>query len=280
MQFKAHPTSRWSFALIFGILAVTLGAVFMSMTVLIAPAHVSYAVSADHVKIEANLGPFDHSRTLARPEITAARLVNLHGGARIAGTGLPDYCQGEWRYPELGMVWQVTTCTPTGVVLETEEGRVVVSPQDREAFIAAVQSGEAREFPAVPGASRGVLPWMGAIPLLILGALALLFSKIWGVSYQIEHGALRVPANLRTLSVPLAGAKVARYSPERIWRLVGTGLPQLYLGLYRVDGRNMHVAATRRSDGVLVEGERVMWITPEDPEAFLQEAERAGAKRG
>ena len=279
MRFSAPPRSPASSVLVLLILSLTLGGASLAAALLLGPATVAYSVSPEAVRVDASVGPFDQGRSIRRADITRATPVDLRSGRRVAGTALPDYCQGRWRY-DFGVVWQATTCAPTGVLIETAAERVVVTPRDSAAFIAALSAGQAGEFLPVPGAARGNLRWFGLIPIAIFVLFAALFFRIRRIEYAIEHGALQIPAHLRTLEIPLAGATVKAHTPARIWRVAGTGLPQLYLGLYRLDGRNMHVAATRTRDGVLIEGERIAWITPEDPARFVEEAVRAGARRG
>lgn len=279
MRFSAPPSSRVSLVLVLLILVLTLGGASLATVLLLGPTTVVYTVSPEAVRVDASVGPFDQGRSIRRADITRVTPVDLRGGHRVAGTALPDYCQGRWRY-DFGVVWQATTCAPTGVLIETAAERVVVAPRDSAAFIAAVSAGQVGEFLPVPGAPRGRLQWLGLLPIAIFVSFTALFFRIRRIEYAIEHGALRIPAHLRTLEIPLAGARVKQHTPARMWRVAGTGLPQLYLGLYRLDGRNMHVAATRTGDGVLIEGERTAWITPEDPARFVEEAVRAGARRG
>ncbi|MFT4975309.1 MAG: hypothetical protein ACI8S6_001196 [Myxococcota bacterium] len=105
---------------------VVLLAVGMGSLVLLAPHHVAYRLTVDTLIVEAPLGPWDQGRRFDRSAVRSARSVTLTGGARHAGTGLPDFCLGRWGQQGIGEVWQATTCGPDAVLLDIEGDALLV----------------------------------------------------------------------------------------------------------------------------------------------------------
>lgn len=108
-----------------------------------------YRIESDKVVVLAHFGrPL--GRAIDRTNIAGARLERLGGGMRTNGIGVGGFCQGMFRYSELGDVWQATNCDSDVVVLDLVEGQpVVISPSDGEGFVDAVLTpGTTGEFSA------------------------------------------------------------------------------------------------------------------------------------
>lgn len=271
MEFHAKASrGRWVAwpLLAFALLSVTFGA-----GVVLAPTSLVYALDAERLVVDATLGGWGQGEVVPRAALGEARAVTLHGGRRDVGVGLPGYCQGRWSYPELGAVWQATSCGAAAVVIAGPDGPIVVTPADRDGFLAALATpGAAGRFEPAPSSARR--PPHAAV---VVGFLALALLTLAGVArvvlrpmvYRVEGDALIVPAHFRAVRVRLAGAKATRGPLGRALRIGGSSLPGFHLGLFRAGGRTLHVAATDLKDGVLVEGDRVVFVSPADPEAFL-----------
>jgi hypothetical protein len=115
------------------------------------------------------------------------------------------------------------------------------------------------------------------LPLLAMWVMAICFRGAERLSFEIKHGDLIVHTLLRTYTLPLRGATVRRTDARLTWRLAGTGLPGLYTGLYVLGEQRARAWATQREGGVVIDGEKRWFITPEDSEGFLAAAREHGA---
>ena len=68
------------------------------------------------------------------------------------------------------------------------------------------------------------------------------------------------------------------WTPGTAIRLGGTALPGYYAGLFRADGRNVWMYATADRDGIAIDSDRLVWVTPLDNAAFLAALRAAGAR--
>jgi Bacterial PH domain len=121
---------------------VVLGAVFLGVWAL---SPVSARVEGGEIRIERNLAP-----TVVIPLAGVRRAERLHLAyaqrlRRVAGTAIPGgVAYGHFRSPELGDV-QLYAWRGAGYVLvDTAERRVVLTPEDPDAFLAAVRAAMAR----------------------------------------------------------------------------------------------------------------------------------------
>lgn len=96
--------------------------------------------------------------------------------------------------------------------------------------------------------------------------------------YRIEPGVLTVRTWLVTRTVTLFGAVARTHSPAIAVRLAGTALPGYYAGLFRANGKNLRIYATADRDGIEIESDRRVWVTPPDNAAFLAALQAAGAR--
>ena len=68
-----------------------------------------------------------------------------------------------------------------------------------------------------------------------------------------------------------------RHWPRVTLRVAGTGAPGYYTGLFRADGATTRVYATDLHEGVLIERPVRVFLSPDDPAAFLARLREAGA---
>jgi len=201
--------------------------------------------------------------------------VRLGRGRRTAGTALPGYCVGNFRYPGIGSVWQATDCSRDVLVLRRTGGKpIVLTPPDRDRFRAALAAGSGyAETQPPPDTGRG---WLLVKLLVLLAPLgAITIPVIFLVApdrlrYRVVSGGLEVKTMLGTRRFVTAGCTARPHRPHVGLRLWGTGAPGYYTGTYRVDGANTKIYTTSVEEGVLVEGPGVrVFVNPEDEDGFL-----------
>jgi hypothetical protein len=247
------------------------------------PRAIRYEVSADALRVRLRAGWWRTGREVPLAAITAARPIELGPGGRTAGTAMPGYCVGRFSYGGLGAVWQATSCGRAAVLIEAagEERPIVLSPADRDAFLAALSSRRAATFAPPPGTRLPgwtVIRLLSLLPLLLVPLLIATFFLAPGrLRYEVGQGDLMVRTLAGTKRFPLAGARVRRCTPRRILKVAGNGLPGYYTGWYHLDGGSARVYATRLADGVLIEGAKRVFVTPVDTDAFIAALERNGA---
>ncbi len=123
-----------------------------------------------------------------------------------------------------------------------------------------------------------VLVAMTVLPILAFWLVALCFLGAERLRYEIADGALKVHTLTSTFRMPLDGVTVQRTQAKLNLRLAGTGLPGLYTGLYLLGDTRARVWATQREGGVVLEGEKRWFVTPDDVDGFLAAARAAGAQ--
>lgn len=241
-----------------------------------APQVVELRIDEDRLHVTTAPAPIARHQNFDLATITAVEDVHLGRGRRIAGTGLPGYCVGTFSYAETGRVWQATDCSHDVLVLRrANDNPVVLTPPDRDRFLAALESGGGyHESQPPPETGRG---WF-LVKLLILltPLLGILVPLIFFVApgrlrYRVISGGLEVVTMLGTKRFATAGCTARPHRPKVGLRLWGTGAPGYYTGTYRVDGANTKIYTTSIKEGVLIEGPGVrVFINPENEPAFLE----------
>ncbi len=225
---------------------------------------------------------FAGTRTVRLADVTEARVVSLQGGRRTAGTAMPGFCAGRFSYPELGAVWQVTTCTGRGVLVRasTESVPLVISPPDAEGFLAALHQGTPATVVLPPPDTTGLrLVTLGMLPLMLIGMLGMSVVLLAGpgrLRYLVGDGALEVHTILGKKRWKTAGARAKAYRPARIWRVAGIGVPGYRTGRYREAGQPTLIYATDMETVLLFEGEERVMLSPEDRVEMLRALEAEG----
>ena len=241
-----------------------------------APHDVELRIAAGVLHITTAPAPLRRVRSIDLSRITAAEEAYLGEGRRIAGTALPGYCVGFYRYPELGKVWIATDCSRDVLVLRlADDEPVLLTPPDRRTFVEAVESG--RDHVQAQGPPETGAGWF-LVKLLVLLApvAALVIPAVFlfapgQLRYRLEPGALVVVTMLGTRRFDIGGAVARPHQPKVGLRLWGTGAPGYYTGLYRADGANTKLYTTSVKQGVLIEGPDLrVFINPEREAEFLE----------
>ncbi|WP_235208744.1 PH domain-containing protein, partial [Thermoanaerobaculum aquaticum] len=156
-----------------------------------------------------------------------SKVVRVSGGTRLSGKQSAGYCAGWFTYPELGKVWQVTDCGEDVVLLAFSSGvRVLLAPQDPEAFLAAVSHRQQASFAlrVNPQAKRGIA-WDLVVLVLLLPiaiavwVLALIHKGPARLAYAFEPGFLLVRTFALLKRFDLQGATAQVVEPRGLARL-------------------------------------------------------------
>lgn len=274
-------------ALVGGLVSVVGGgAVLFSASLFFLPRTITYRIEDGMLTAAARYSVITERRQVALAEVESVEPVRLGGsGRRTFGTAMPGFCVGEFSTAQLGKVWLATNCSQSVVVVRGRglDRPLVLSPRDRQAFLQAMASGTnffTRPAPVAPGEGITIVQGVLALALVGLPFLAGLFFLAPGrLRYLVWPGELEVAGLVRRRRWRLSGTLVRRYRPDSAFRLIGTALPGYYIGLFRMGGETVRVAATHLGEGVLVDGPRRAFLTPEDVDAFLTALEQAGAVR-
>ena len=219
---------------------------------------------------------FAGSRSVKLGEITDTSLVSLRAGRRTSGIAFPGFCAGHFSYPDFGSVWQVTTCSATGILVRTANGEpILVSPPDPQAFLEELRSGSRREV-TLPPADRGpVLTALGVVGVLVVlgafGASAVFLVGPSRMVYRVKGGALEVETIFGSQSWATPNGRAKMYTPDRLWRVAGTAAPGYYTGRFRESGQATRVYATKLTRVLLFEtGSTRVLLSPEDGVGMLR----------
>jgi len=123
IRFEPAPTKAWARAVQLFLILVGLLAAGIGVWVTWAPVGMSYSIVNGELVVTTKMGLSSEAAGLRIDRITEIRNVGLSGGSRTAGIGRPGYCVGNFRYPDLGPVWQATNCGPEGVFIQSQGRR-------------------------------------------------------------------------------------------------------------------------------------------------------------
>jgi hypothetical protein len=241
------------------------------------PRTIHYEVGDGRLAVTSGWTILPRTRAIDLSAIRSARPVELSGGRRTAGTSLPGYCTGRFRFDGLGSVHLVGNCGRHAVVLDIEgQPRPwVLTPGDPRAFLAAL-AGEARYDSELrmPPASIG---WTAVrAGLLLLMLLTLMVPLMFFVAparlrYRVVPGHLEIDTVFGTRRFSLDTCLVRGYRPESSAKIIGSSMPGFHSGRFSVDGMTTRVHATHFDEGVLIEGPDLrLFITPSEPHAAIE----------
>jgi hypothetical protein len=240
-----------------------------------APHTIELRIEDEVLHITTAPAPLKRVRSIDLASVTSVDQTHLGKGRRTAGTALPGYCAGNYRYPDLGNVWIATDCSRDVIVLRLSDDKpVLLTPPDRQAFLDALESRRDHyQAQSPPKASAG---WFFVKLLVILVPFAaLLIPVVFLVApgrlrYRLEPGTLAVVTMLGTRRFDIGGATARPHRPSVGIRLWGTGAPGYYTGLFRADGVNTKLYTTSVEEGVLIEGTDFrVFINPARQTEFL-----------
>ena len=225
---------------------------------------------------------------------------DLHGLVRLWGSGGLFGYYGLHRTRKLGRsTWYVTNRSKM-VVLDTGAKRVLLSPDDPDAFVKAVRAvAPSTEAPAgVPSfESVSLFPvdkLIGiAVAALVVAVLAVVFFWAPGPpAYTLTSDALTIqdrfyPVTLRASEVDVEHIRVVDVSTDPEWRPTartnGFGIKHYASGWFRVvSGRTVRMYRADANRLVLLppagEGAAVLYGVSE-PESFIEKVRQAWGKR-
>jgi len=241
-----------------------------------APHSVELEVAGGKLHITTAPEPLTRHRTVDLATVRSVESVQLGRGTRVAGTALPGYCVGHYRYPGIGDVWQATDCSHEVLILRRNGERpLVLTPPDPDRFRRAVDAG-AGYHESQPLPEPGPYWLIVKVAILLAPLAALVVPAVFLVApvrlrYRVEPGTLVVTTILGSRRFTTTGASASSHHPKVGLKLWGTGAPGYYTGLYRVDGANARIYTTSVEDGVLIEGEGLrLFVNPENEDAFLE----------
>lgn len=266
-------TIRW---LLVGFMVLAAGgSVFVASLVLLPPA-ARFTLTPDRLAVHTKEGFWQSTKSFPLHGLVESKLVRVSRGTRLAGTTLPGFCRGWFSYPEVGKVWQMTDCGQEVVFLAFAPGeRVLLAPQDPQSFLAVLASRQGGSFAlrGEPGVRRSAHWWLPVLLLLpivlCLAVTALVLKGPERLAYALEPGALVVRTFARTKRFDLRGATAQVWEPGRLARVAGSNFPGYYVGLFWHQGKPLWVYASHGQRGILVEGKKRVFITPENEQAFL-----------
>lgn len=249
---------------------------------LTAPPQVAYDVDSAHITIRTAKTFSNKPKQIPIGRIDSMTETGLRGGKLQFGTESPGYCVGFFAYPHIGEVWQATDCSSETIVIEAggETHPVAIAPADHEAFMAAVRGSVPGTFPTASrplGVSWGVFAALAAVcwPLGVVSAFFGLVAP-GRMRYRVAGGRLEAVGPFVRHEMSLAGAKARSHQPLLGERLSGLGFAGYAAGAWVMDTAPTSVLGTGRDDGVLVEGDTRLFVTPADRAAFLAALEAEG----
>lgn len=262
------------------LLAAVLWPIWIAVSTTLGARTLVYEITPSEVVITYGL----KKTRIDRSEITAVELIEQPTrGRRVFGTNVPGLKEGRWSFEETGRITLFATSLTPLLVIETESGKWGISPQDPQAFLAAVESGATGAFQPVPSGGSGPFIALLLLVLLTAGIVVVLIFYIFRVSrniaYELTDDAVLIHGSWRPVKIPYAkitGVRIA--NPEGVpLRLFGIGMPGLHWGSYgwKQAGPNLQLYATRLKPLVLISaGARTFGVTPEDDERFAAELKR------
>lgn len=258
---------------------VTVFVVLLLAGTLRSAANLEYRLTPTHVIIDRGRDAVQ----IARSEIVAVELIEEPTGAfRRFGTSAPGVKTGSWYFDQTGPITLWATTYRPLVVIETRERKFGVSPADPEAFIQALRDGAGGNFPpvSVEGGRSGLITLSVVLSLLTVGATGFLavylLRLVRSMGYELGPDHLVIRGGLRPVRIPYKEiTAVERKEPQGSpLRIAGSNLPGLYWGKFSWSavGPNLKLYATRLSPLVVVRaGKRVLGLSPEDEDRFVQE---------
>lgn len=280
-DFRPAPPGSTGRILLVVLVALCLPLSLLPLFLLAGPRTMAYHLEGEELTVEARLGPLDLGRTIPRDRVTASTAVTITSAHRQAGTAVDGFCHGRWSAEPVGVVWMATSCTNDVVKLDVDghDHPWLLSPLDREAFLAALPAGDGtfEVLPAPPGSPALAITGL-LVGLLIAGTGALLVISPQRLRYELLPGALRVHTAWGTRVVSLVGAGIRPEPGVRIGiRLFGIGMPGHNVGRFRVGGRTAQLYLSDPAKAVWIEpteGLPVL-LSPEDLDGFLTAARDA-----
>src|SRR5579859_2054327 len=116
-EFRPLPKpsfARTIFGLVFGV-AMLVGALLVG-AIAVGSGVITYTIESGRLSV-ASGSVLDGSRSFSLNDVAEARIVDLRAARKTRGTNAPGFCTGLWWYPQIGEVWQATSCAGRGLVI-------------------------------------------------------------------------------------------------------------------------------------------------------------------
>lgn len=270
-----------------GINFVTLAALLLAVLAvgssMLSAMNMQYQVTPDALRIRSGFS----TEEIALDAVTAVwRPETLSGAVRKFGTATSNLRTGRWSFRETGDITLFATRLDTLVVIDAGGRRYGVTPEDPEAFIAALEARAPATFEPLGGTGRASASML--IPILVVVVAAVVTLYATGIAggfpqklrYELGPEGLAIRTGFRPVHVAYSEVErveVASPSGYPI-RLYGTAVGSLLWGRFRwpAAGPNLHLYCTRMKPLVLLHlrDGRTIGITPEEDERFVAEFKR------
>ena len=276
--FRPPQRRKWlRLALGFFLSLLALGGATVGLALMWLPHSLSYEVKGSSLVVETGFTIRPNRREVSPKEIESATAVQLKPGRRVGGTGMPGYCTGHFKFPDLGSVRLASDCGPHAVVLHIRgwDRPWVLSPKDREAFLAALSGEGLYSETLTPG--TGGIGWKALkivtavvlIPILFIPVI--FFISPNRLRYRVGPGHVEIDLTLGTKRFSVGNCIARVYEPESSSKIIGSSLPGYHSGRFSIDGMRTRVYSTDLGNGVLIEGPDLrLFLNPEDPHVFLE----------
>lgn len=216
---------------------------------------------------------------IERSSIQRAEVIEAPAGARrVVGTSIPGLYQGRWSMAEKGSVSLYATSMERLVLIEATDGKWGISPQDPEAFLAALAGGETGSFaPAARGDVTGFAV-LAATPLAVALIVALTLFRLLrmsrGIRYELTSKELLIHGGGKSISLPYRKIESVKLAdpggaPRSVFAVAAPGI---YWGSFRWPqaAPNLKLHATRLRPLVLVKcGPVTYGLSPEKADKFI-----------
>jgi len=247
------------------------------------PGTLRYEVNTENLIVTTGRSLVYDVTTLSLARLSEPTTVVLRHGKLHFGKEKPGYCVGYFEFPSLGEVYLASDCGEQGVLVRGsgQTAPLVLSPADPEAMMFALRNHRPGVF--VPPARRfaSYAGWLVLyLVLLVVGgwvAGPVFIVAPARLRYRVVPGELRIARLGKSVCMPLAGARVRRHRPLLGERMSGLVLPGYVVGSHQFDSAPTSVFASVKDEGVLIEGEGRVFVTPADIDGLLGALETAGA---
>lgn len=282
MRFEApHAVVSKAFWFFIGLISVAiLLVVFLFVRTVWGISNLGYELTDSDIVI--TFGP---NRTrIPRAEVAGVYVVEQPTrGWRYFGTNAPGLKEGRWTFAETGDITLYATSVRPLTVIETEQRKWGISPEDPEAFVTAFQAGSTGHFAPVAVSDHSSLIGLSSLLLLAaivsLGVLIYVIRLAKTISYELGPTAVLIRGGLKPVEIPYERITEVRIDePAGLpFRTYGVSMPKLYWGSFswKPVGPNLTLHATRLRPLVVIStGKRTYGLSPSDPDTFVQELKR------
>jgi hypothetical protein len=281
-HFVPIPAGRTGLYVLAGSLSLVLVVIVWLGFAYLVPPKLIYEIDSSRLVIRTSVGLKENAKVVELGRIYEAQPTVLRGGQLRMGREKPGYCVGLFYFGSVGEAYLATNCSDRAVVLKAsgEVAPIVVTPPDGNEFIRALYAARPARFEApsnMRGAGLVVAVLLLVLVLVVAGLVAALWLAPHRLSYEVGNGQLVVNTLMKRHVFSVPGTRVKVHRPLLGDRLSGVHLPGYWVGSYTLDTMATTVYASIKDEGVLVEADGRLFLTPQDKQGFLAALEEAGA---